>query len=80
MTTYYVATRACYVLVDANDEAEAQELGKPALHELYADIRKRVGRDVPIEIHTVRPATEDEVNLMNWHNEMVAREAAHANT
>ena len=76
MTAYYVATLACYVLVNANNEAEAHELGKPALQNLYAESRERVERYAPIEIHTVRPATEDEVELMNWHTEIVAREAA----
>jgi hypothetical protein len=75
MTTYLVATLARYVLVDAPDEATARELGRPALYELYADVRARLGREVPIEIHTVRPATTDEIDLMRWHNEMVAREA-----
>jgi hypothetical protein len=75
MTTYLVATLARYVLVDAPDAAAARELGRPALYELYADVRSRHGRDVPIEIHTVRPATTDEIDLMRWHNEMVAREA-----
>jgi hypothetical protein len=39
MTTYFVGTLARYVLVDANDEAEAREVGQPALHELYVDVR-----------------------------------------
>ena len=28
------------------------------------------GRTAPIEIRTVRPATDDEIELMNWHQEM----------
>jgi hypothetical protein len=78
MTTYLVATLARYVLVEAPNEAAARELGRPALHELYADVSQRLGREVPIEIHTVRPATTDEIDLMKWHNEMVAREAEYA--
>lgn len=78
MTTYLVATLARYVLVEAPNEAVARELGRPALYELYADVRQRLGREVPIEIHTVRPATTDEIDLMKWHNEMVAREAEFA--
>lgn len=74
MITYYVATLARYVLVEAESENQARELGKTALHELYADIRERLGKDVPIEIRTVRPATDDEVQLMNWHNEKLAEE------
>jgi hypothetical protein len=41
----------------------------------YADLRERLGREVPIEIHTVRPATTDEIDMTTWHNEMVVREA-----
>jgi hypothetical protein len=75
MTTYFVATRARYVLVEAETEALARDLGRTALYEIYADIRERLGREVPIEIHTVRPATTDEIDMTTWHNEMVAREA-----
>ena len=74
MTTYLVATLARYVLVDAADEQEARAKGHAALHELYADLRERYGRDVPINILTIRPATDEEIELMRWHNEMVARE------
>ena len=74
MTTYLVATLARYVLVDAEDESEARRLGQPALHALYADVRERLGKDVPIEILTVRPAADDEIDLWKWHHEMVARE------
>ena len=47
MTTYLVATLARYVLVDAESESEARQLGQPALHALYADVRERLGKDVP---------------------------------
>ena len=62
------------VLVDAEDEAQARELGRPALHDLYADVRERLGKDVPIEIHTVREATAEEIQLWTWHHEMLAKE------
>lgn len=71
MNTYLVATIARYVLVDARDEAEARELAMPALRELYADVRRRLGREVLIEIHTVRLATKDEIELWKWHHEML---------
>jgi len=74
MTSYLVATLARYVLVDAESESEARRLGQPALFDLYADVRERLGKDVPIEIRTVRPATDDEIDLWKWHHEMVARE------
>lgn len=76
MTTYYVATLARYVLVDAENETQARELGNAALHELYADLRERLGKDVPINILTIRPATSDEMDMMKWHREMLVREAA----
>jgi hypothetical protein len=75
MTAYYVATLARYVVVEAESEAQARELGQVALYELYADVRERLGREVPIKIHTVRPATTDEIDMTRWHNEMIAREA-----
>ncbi|HRX81658.1 MAG TPA: hypothetical protein P5307_21465 [Pirellulaceae bacterium] len=71
MTTYLVATLARYVLVYAVDECEARRLGQPALHALYADVRERLGKDVPIESSTVREATQDEIDLRNWHHKML---------
>ncbi len=79
MTTYYVATLARYVLVDAENETQARELGHAALHELYADLRERFGKDVPIHILTIRPATTDEIDMMKWHRAMLARETAQQN-
>jgi hypothetical protein len=72
MTTFYVATVARYVLVEAQDENAARELATPALYELYADTRRKLGRDTPIQIHTVRLATAEEVELWKWHQEKVA--------
>jgi hypothetical protein len=74
MPTYYVATRACYVLVEAEDDTQARERARPALHEQYADVRKRLGTDAPIEIRTIRVAADDEIELYEWHREMVGRE------
>lgn len=68
MTTYYVATLATYVLVDAAGEDEARELGFAALVEL-------TGNATP-NIRTIRLATGDEIEMSRWHQEMVAREAA----
>lgn len=74
MTTYLVATVARYVLVDAETEEHARELGSVALYDLYADLREKLGRDVPIAIHTVREATQDEIDLWTWHHKMIQRE------
>lgn len=72
--SWYVATLARYVLVEAENDEQAREKGLPALHELYADVRARLGHDVPINILTVRPATREEIELRDWHEEMLARE------
>ena len=75
MTTYYVATLACYVLVEAKDEAEAREKGHTALRDLYADLRQRLSnKEVPIEIRTVRKADEDEDEHWTWHHNMLKAE------
>ena len=74
MTTYYVATLARYVLVEAEDESQARRLGEPMLYDLYAGLRERLGREVPIKVRTVRPATRDEIDLWNWRREMLIRE------
>jgi hypothetical protein len=75
MTTYLVATLARYVLLDAESESDARRLGEPALHALYADVRERLGREVPIENRTVREATRDEIDLWNWHHKMLEQES-----
>ena len=75
MTTYYVATLARYVLVEAENENAGRELGQVALYELYADLRQRLRREVSIEIHTIRPATTEEIDMTKWHSEIVALEA-----
>ena len=74
MTAYYVATLARYVVVDAENESQARERGAAALRELYADLRARYGREVPIEIRVVRPATVDEIEMVRFHERMLANE------
>ena len=74
MTAYYVATLARYVVVDAENEVQARERGAAALRELYADLRARYGREVPIEIRVVRPATTDEIEMVRFHERMLANE------
>jgi hypothetical protein len=71
MTTYFVATLARFVLIEAKDETAAHEAGMKVLRKLYAP-EVRVD---PIEIRTIRPATDDEIELQRWHDEMLAREA-----
>lgn len=70
MTTYYVAALAHYVLVEAAGEAQARELARPGLEELQAPTARRLGRDLPVEILTVRPATDDEIELARSHRRM----------
>jgi hypothetical protein len=73
-TKFYVATLARYVLVDAETEDQARKAGQAALYDLYADLREQYQHDVPINIRTIRPATQDEIDLWNAHHEDVARE------
>jgi hypothetical protein len=73
MTTDYVATLARYVLVDAHNESDARERGYVALHDLYVN-DGRAG--ATITIRTVRPATDDEMELARWHAESIANERA----
>jgi hypothetical protein len=73
-TTFYVATLARYVLVEAENEVQARERGKPALEKLYAELRERQGTEMPVEIRTVRPATTDEIEFCRWNEETLARE------
>ena len=73
MNTYYVATLACYVLVDAENETQAREKGHAALRELYAELRQS-NEEVPIEIRTVREADEDENEHWTWHQNMLKAE------
>jgi hypothetical protein len=75
MNMYFVGTLVRYVLVEADDEAQAKQRALPALHDLYADARAELGGDIPINIRTVRPATDDEIDQWNWHQEMMARYA-----
>ena len=65
MTIYYVATLARYVLVQAADENEAREKAIIAL----AQASTLDGRTSPPSIHTVRPATADEIEFNLWHFE-----------
>ena len=74
MTTYYVATLACYVLVEAEDETQAREKGHDALRDLYAELRQRPSKEVPIEIRTIRKADEDENEHWTWHHNMLKAE------
>ena len=74
MTTYYVATLSRYVLVEAASEEDARCLGRVALAALFADNRG----DLNIQIRTVRPATDEEIEFWQWHRESVAAERANA--
>lgn len=71
--TDYVATLVRYVLVEAEDEAKARERGAAALEELYAELRQR-HLNMQVDIHTVRPATTDEIEFCRWNEETLARE------
>jgi hypothetical protein len=76
MTTYYVATLAKYVLVEAENEAQARELGRVALETLHSETGRLLGKDLPVNILVVRPATTDEVEFYRWGEEVLAQECA----
>ena len=67
MPMYYVATLARYVLVTASSEEEARTLGRSALADLDPD--------ASINIRTVREATADEIELWNWHQDLLNGES-----
>jgi hypothetical protein len=67
-----VATVARYVLVDAANEDEARRLGLIALREMFVDDAGPFAKEVPINIHTIRPATDDEIALQRAHDRNVA--------
>ena len=75
MNTYYVATLAKYVLVDAVNEHAARIAGETALKSLHAEVSARIGREFPVQIRTVRLATSDEIDFHRWNEETLAREA-----
>jgi hypothetical protein len=62
MPTDYVATLARYVLVEAENEAQARKRGQSALSE----------QNAMTAIRTVRLATADEIELAEWHQHFVA--------
>lgn len=70
MTTYYVATLAHYVLVEAATEAEARERARPMLEELRAQARRPGVNPLQVPIQTSRPATQDEIELMHFDARM----------
>ena len=73
MTTFYVATLARYVLVDAETQSQARELGRMALQEMYAADPEWLGKAAPVHFLDIRPATADEIELCRWDQELKAR-------
>ncbi|QDT07706.1 hypothetical protein K227x_61340 [Rubripirellula lacrimiformis] len=59
--------------IDAAEKDEAASLGQDALQALYADLRAKHGRDIPIKIRTVRRATDAVIDL--WLHPHVERQA-----
>ena len=76
MTTYCVATLVRYVLVEAENEGQAFEFGRIGLKTLHAEVECRLGKDLPVDVLVVRPATTDEIEFCRWGEEMLAQERA----
>lgn len=66
VTTYYVATLARYVLVEAESDEQARRAGEKALAALCPNL--------PIAIRAVRAATLDEIELWKWHHDITGRQ------
>ena len=71
-STFYVATRTRYVLIDAESETEARTEGKVKLQWLYTE--EGLPNASSIDIHVIRIATDDEIELWNSHCENFKRE------
>jgi len=76
MKTYFVSSGFRWILVDAISKDQARVLATPKLLELYADRIEQFGDDFKLEIHTVRLATQQEKDAIEFHNRMVALHAA----
>lgn len=76
MKTYFVSSGFRYVLVDAISKDQARMVAAPKLIELYADRIEQFGDDFELVINHVRLATQGEKDLMEFHNRMVALDAA----
>ena len=64
MTTFYVATLARWVLVEANSPVEAINEGLAKLRQEQPDA----------VVRTVRPATAEEIEFNAWHQEKLNEE------
>jgi hypothetical protein len=71
-STFYVATRTRYVLIDAKTESEARREGRVKLQWLYTE--EGLPNASTIEIQTLRAATSDEIELWNSHCQNLNRE------
>ena len=76
-TTFYVATRTRYVLIDADTEQEARNEGRVKLQWLYME--EGLPNATSIEIHTLRTATDSEIELWNSHCKNLSREGRRLN-
>lgn len=72
---YFVATLSRYVLVEAVDADQARTRALPELQRLYEADPPPGGQRFPITIHTIRPATPDEIETWKWYQDM--RREAH---
>jgi hypothetical protein len=61
MTTFYVATLSTYVLVNAETEDEAVQIGSERIKEQFG---------ITASVKIVRQATDEEIRLQVWADEI----------
>ncbi|WP_153558800.1 hypothetical protein [Roseimaritima sediminicola] len=73
--TYYVATLSRYVLVECESEHDARNVGFDRLRQLYRDERHPNADSIdPHSVLVVRPATDAEIDLWQFHQRMTEAE------
>ena len=71
-STFYVASRTRYILIDVESESEARTEGKVKLQWLYHE--EGLANASSIEVETLRIATDAEIEFWNSHCENINRD------
>lgn len=73
--TYFVATLSRYVLVECQTEIDARNVGLDRLRQLYRDERHPNAGSLDADsVLVVRPATDAEIDLWQFHLRMTEAE------